>query len=634
MKIWYRSKFDFQPQLAEVRGRQVSIGRAERNHLTLDSHFVAEEAAILQTTSTENGNVNGWEVVVLGQNGCKLGDADLTVGQRARVQPGDTLTVFPFELTIGEVERGVDSGQLWRRQLDEQMASFIRQTHVDLLDVMDLGSADMHADDEGEYLVTLERNLEEIARLNGIVKPENSELQSHLAGYSARAELIEQLIDQSERERSSLLVANAPWARMVTAHPERESDLRQLAAQLRHSLELDALTDLSQQMDVIEERFFSEWNKRNEEIYDELRVYLALRRLKKEIKDIVFGYGPIEDLLQTPNISEIMVVSRDKIYIERNGVIENSGRQFISDQVTEVIINRIVSKVDRHIDKSTPLVDARLMDGSRVNAVIPPLAVSGPCLTIRKFPLSRMTIADLVSSGSMTNVVSKFLQAAVRCKKNILVSGSTGSGKTTLLNCLGEFIPSKERIITIEDTAELQLHKEHVVRMETKQKNAEGNGEYTIRDLVKNALRMRPDRIVVGECRGPEALDMLQAMTTGHDGSLTTVHADNAIEVISRLSMLVRQAGTELPDVMIRRQIVSAVDLVVQLKRMPNGQRKVVEVTELVEIDEVTTDVRARQLFRLEHCEDGLELRPTGRLPTFMGDLIRDGLLNLESFYR
>src|SRR6185369_2033908 len=227
---------------------------------------------------------------------------------------------------------------------------------------------------------------------------------------------------------------------------------------------------------------------------------------------------------RAPNISEIMVVDREHIYIEKTGVLENSGRRFVSDEVTLAIIERIVSKVGRRIDKSSPLVDARLEDGSRVNAVIPPLAVSGPCLTIRKFPSRRLVMDDLVAKGALSRSVADFLKAAVLARRNILISGGTGTGKTTLLNCLSDFIPDKERIVTVEDTAELQLQKEHVVGMETKLANVEGAGEYTIRDLVRNALRMRPDRIVVGECRGPEALDMLQAMNTGHDGSMTTIH--------------------------------------------------------------------------------------------------------------
>jgi Flp pilus assembly CpaF family ATPase len=276
------------------------------------------------------------------------------------------------------------------------------------------------------------------------------------------------------------------------------------------------------------------------------------------------------------------------------------------------------------------MVDARLADGSRVNAVIPPLAVSGPCITIRKFPLRKLLIEDLVARQSLTPTVAEFLRAAVISRRNILISGGTGSGKTTLLNCLSDFIPDKERIVTVEDTAELQLKKEHVVRLETKEKNIEGAGAYTIRDLVRNALRMRPDRIVVGECRGPEALDMLQAMNTGHDGSMTTIHANSAEDVMLRLQVLVQMAA-DLPVASINQQIASAIDLVVQLRRGADGRRRVVQVSEVVGLDDERGGLRTKDLFRLE--EDAEILAPTGFLPSFMGDLIRVGKIRMETFY-
>jgi len=278
------------------------------------------------------------------------------------------------------------------------------------------------------------------------------------------------------------------------------------------------------------------------------------------------------------------------------------------------------------------LVDARLSDGSRVNAIIPPLAVSGPCLTIRKFPARRLLVDDLIEKGALTRAVAGFLRAAVVSRRNILISGGTGTGKTTLLNCLSDFIPDKERVVTIEDTAELQLTKEHVVRLETRESNVEGAGAYTIRDLVKNALRMRPDRIVVGECRGPEALDMLQAMNTGHDGSMTTIHANNAEDVVLRLEVLVQMAA-DLPIHSIHRQIASALDLIVQLTRMRDGRRVISQVTEVVGIDGPEADVVTKDLFLLQTRDGRDELGPTGILPTFMEELIDSGLVHLESFY-
>ncbi|MEO1999389.1 MAG: CpaF family protein, partial [Planctomycetaceae bacterium] len=338
---------------------------------------------------------------------------------------------------------------------------------------------------------------------------------------------------------------------------------------------------------------------------------------------------PLQDLLRAPTISEIMVVKSDQIYVERDGVLELSGRRFISDKVTESIIERIVAQVGRRIDKRQPLVDARLPDGSRVNAIIPPLAVRGPCLTIRKFPAYRFTMDDLIDLGSVTASAAMFLRACVINRRNILVSGGTGTGKTTMLNVLSSFIPHRDRIVTIEDTTELQLHQEHVVTLETKPPNVEGSGEYTIRDLVKNALRMRPDRIVVGECRGAEALDMLQAMNTGHDGSMTTVHANNTEDVMRRLEVLVLMA-VELPVVSIQRQIASAIDLVVQITRMPGGQRAISQISEVVGYDPAREGLHITDIY---NTRDEQTLQPTGYMPSFIDQLIDNELLKLEFLY-
>jgi pilus assembly protein CpaF len=348
-----------------------------------------------------------------------------------------------------------------------------------------------------------------------------------------------------------------------------------------------------------------------------------------DLKDTVFGFGPLQDLIRAPTINEIMVVKSDHIYVERDGVLELSGRRFISDKVTESIIERIVAQVGRRIDKSQPLVDARLPDGSRVNAIIPPLAIRGPCLTIRKFPAHRFTMDDLIELGSMTPSAAVFLRACVIDRKNILVSGGTGTGKTTMLNVLSSFIPHKERIVTIEDTTELQMHQDHVVTLEAKPANVEGAGAYTIRDLVKNALRMRPDRIIVGECRGPEAIDMLQAMNTGHDGSMTTVHANSSEEVIKRLEVLVLMA-VDLPVVSIHRQIASAIDVVVQITRMPGGKRVVTQVSEVSGIDPDTQQLIITDIYNFR---DGKILHPTGYLPTFVESLIHKKLLELRFLY-
>ncbi len=305
------------------------------------------------------------------------------------------------------------------------------------------------------------------------------------------------------------------------------------------------------------------------------------QRLLREVTDDVLGYGPLQRLLQDASVSEIMVNGPDMIYVERDGKLQRTTVSFADEEHLRRVIERIVSRVGRRIDESSPLVDARLADGSRVNAIIPPLAFNGSSLTIRKFAKDPLDVADLVAFGTMSPQMAELLHACVRARLNIIISGGTGTGKTTLLNVLSSFIPENERIVTIEDAVELQLQQEHVVRLESRPPNIEGKGEVTIRDLVRNSLRMRPDRIVVGECRGGETLDMLQAMNTGHEGSLSTVHANSPRDALSRLETLVLMAGMDLPLRAIREQIASAVDVIVQIGRLSDGTRRVTHVTEV-----------------------------------------------------
>lgn len=310
----------------------------------------------------------------------------------------------------------------------------------------------------------------------------------------------------------------------------------------------------------------------------------------REVLQDVLGLGVLEDILADPDVSEIMINCFDDIYLERKGRITRSDRKFFSERHLLRVIDRIVAPLGRKIDSSSPMVDARLKDGSRVNAVIPPLAINGACMTIRKFPSHRLGVQDLLNYNTLNKQMGQFLDAAVKSRLNILISGGTGSGKTTLLNILSGFIPSDERIITVEDSAELKLQQPHVITLESRPPNIEGQGEVTIRDLVKNTLRMRPDRIVVGECRSAEALDMLQAMNTGHDGSLTTIHANSAREAVGRLETLVMFAGFDLSAKAIREQIVGAIDLIVQIKRFKDGTRHIVQISEITGMEgEVVT---------------------------------------------
>jgi len=312
-----------------------------------------------------------------------------------------------------------------------------------------------------------------------------------------------------------------------------------------------------------------------------LSSYEVRKRLVKEIADEALGLGPLEDLIDDPEISDILVNNKNQIYIEKRGKITLTPKRFISNDQVRQVIERIIAPLGRHIDESVPMVDARLRDGSRVNAIIPPLSLTGPTLTIRKFGRERLNVDDLLRLNSMTPEMRDFLRACIMTRKNIIVSGGTGSGKTTVLNVLSAFIPANERIVTIEDAAELRLKQEHWVRLESRPPNIEGKGAITIRDLFRNSLRMRPDRIVIGECRGAETLDMLQAMNTGHDGSMTTIHANSTQDVLTRLDSMILMSGVELPIRAIREMIASAINLVVHTARLSDGSRKIMQITEM-----------------------------------------------------
>ena len=356
-------------------------------------------------------------------------------------------------------------------------------------------------------------------------------------------------------------------------------------------------------------------------------------RIKKEVFDEALRLGPLEDLLDDPSVSEIMVNGPHQVYVERGGRLQLTDLQFADDASVSAIIERIVAPLGRRIDESQPYVDARLKDGSRVNALIPPLSLSGPSITIRKFSKKTLTVEDFIRFGTWNANAAAFMEVCVKLRKNIIVAGGTGSGKTTLLNLLSSFIPETERIVTVEDAAELKLVQPHVVRLEARPANVEGKGAVTIRDLVKNCLRMRPDRIIVGECRSGEALDMLQAMNTGHDGSLTTVHANSPRDVVSRLETMVLMSGMELPSRAIREQIASAVDIIIHESRLADGSRKVTAITEVTGMEGQNIVMQDIFAFRQSGVDENGkivgEFRPTGAMPTFF-DTLKSRGMNLD----
>ena len=353
-------------------------------------------------------------------------------------------------------------------------------------------------------------------------------------------------------------------------------------------------------------------------------------RLALEVLDEVFGLGPLEPLLADPTVSDILVNTYKHVYVERRGILEATSIQFRDDAHLMSIIDRIVAAIGRRVDESSPMVDARLIDGSRVNAIIPPLALDGPCLSIRRFGHERLGATDLLHNNSLTEPMLEMMQGCVKARLNVLISGGTGAGKTTFLNVLSSFISNKERIVTIEDAAELQLNQEHVVRLETRPPNIEGKGAVYQRQLMINSLRMRPDRIVIGEVRGEEALDMLQAMNTGHDGSLTTIHANSPRDALSRLETMVAMAGLNLPDTAIRRQIASAIDLVVQVTRLSDGTRKVTGVSEITGMEGEVVTMQDIFTFRKRGVKETGEVlgdfEPSGIRPKFAERLTVTGV--------
>jgi len=436
-----------------------------------------------------------------------------------------------------------------------------------------------------------------------------------------------------EEDSNMLTVSSTPNKLFTTSEKERSATQeikQQIHAELVDRLDLKRLSMNKLKEGELQSKIQSNLRDIVSEIRTRLPKGLDPTRLIREIFNEAVGLGPLEDLLEDESITEIMVNGPSQIYIERNGVLILTDSTFINDASVNTIIERIVSPIGRRIDESQPYVDARLPDGSRVNAIIHPLSLVGPCLTIRKFSKDPFKVQDLIDFGTLTPAVADFMRICVRLKKNIIVSGGTGSGKTTLLNVLSNYLPDNERILTIEDAAELRLTQQHIIRLEARPANIEGRGAVSIRDLVRNALRMRPDRIVVGECRGAEALDMLQAMNTGHEGSLTTIHANTPRDALARLETMVLMSGMELPIRAIREQVGSAVHIICQISRFSDGSRKVNKITEVsgLEGDRITL----QDIFDFKQTgidKDGKvlgEVLPTGAVPTFIEEIAMRGI--------
>jgi pilus assembly protein CpaF len=639
VEIWVYNHLDDDRGVVDVEDApRVTIGRDPESTIRLNSAFVSREHARLVR---EDG---GYWVESLGMNGTSVANKAIPPHGRTKVDYGDEIRVGEFSLFMMEPTarrgRGTPEAITPRRRLVE----LEQRLHGELLERLNLRAASKVAKADSQHASLIKRHLVEI------ISSHLHEVDEEMADELIRDYIWRNVITELNMRCTGKMMYSYGFEESDILVAENEKAVSQITGDILSNFPLKLQPQsVKDDARTIERDFDGELERLAPRLTPELRKYLVTRMLSKEIEDVVFGYGPLQDLLEMPHVNEVMVVGKDHIYIEKEGVLTNTGRSFFSDEVVHSIIERIITPVGRRIDRSTPLVDARLPDGSRVNAVINPLSLSGPALTIRKFARIPFTIDDLIDFGTLTDQVADFLRACVSGRKNMLISGGTGSGKTTTLNVLSNFVDPEERIVTIEDSAELQLPQEHLVRLETRPANIEGKGAYTIRDLVRNALRMRPDRLIVGEVRGPAALDMLQAMNTGHDGSLTTIHANTPDDTMLRLETMVLTA-VEMPVRAIREQVVAAIDLVVQIARFPDGKRRVTHVSEVLGIDLDTTRIITEDIFRFRLKEGGEidetelahgtparrsfdgQLEHTGYIPEFADGLITQGYLDLEVF--
>jgi len=624
MEIWINNHYSDQREVVRVGDASVTIGRDEGNDVALRSPFVSRTHARI---FKEGGS---YFFECLGGNGATLANQAVACRQRRKIDYGDEIRIGEFSLYMMEPATRRVRGAAPAVSPRKRVVELEQKLHAELLERLNLRVTGQLGSADAQHVALIKRHLAEIiaARAGEV----DAEMGEHLLGEF----LWRGVVTELARRATGKLMYSYGFEGSDLLEGRHEQALSAIVSDVIAAFPLRLRPHtLKEDVATVEAAWGEQLRKASQRVTSELGQYVVRRMLSKEIEDVVLGYGPLQDLLEMPNVNEVMVVGHDRIYIEKEGVLQNSGRSFFSDEIVQSIIERIITPVGRRIDRSTPLVDARLPDGSRVNAVISPLSLSGPVLTIRKFARIPFTIDDLVERGTLSQPTAGFLQACVLGRKNIIISGGTGSGKTTTLNVLSNFIPAAERIVTIEDSAELQLPQEHLVRLETRPANIEGRGAYAIRDLVRNALRMRPDRLIVGECRGPEALDMLQAMNTGHDGSLTTIHANNPQDMLMRLETMVLMA-VEMPVRAIREQVTAALDLVVQMTRMGDGSRRITHISEIVGIEPDSGVVIIEDIFTLprggRQAGGPSCLRHTGYVPRFADELIAEGFLDVGVF--
>jgi pilus assembly protein CpaF len=591
---------------------QVLVGRVKGCDLVLDGPNIADKHCKLA-----RDQAGTWWVTKEGPQPTLVNRSYLPENQTTKIGPSDEITVGNHTIQL----RDSDRDSVVARALRMTLFKLQGELHRAVLDkVRNIAPGVSEQQHRRQIEAELDRLLNELKL--------SAELEVHLAAQALREMIFDHVQGFGQRR------ANKAGSNGADSNSHRFASL---IPKLLEMIRFDERESPQQKTERVS--YLLPWalNKGGIQPWD--RRELALGMVREQLIDIIFGLGPLEDLMTASDINDIMVLPSGHIFIERDGQMQDSGRKMLSAEVSRRIIERIVAREGRRIDQSSPMVDARIADGSRLNAIIDPVAVSGPALTVRRFSSKKFTVASLVEKGALTNNAASFLRACILARQNIVLAGGTGSGKTTLLNALASFIPPNERIVTVEDTAEIQLTQTHIVTLQAKPPNLEGKNAVPIRQLVRNCLRMRPDRIIVGECRGGEALDMLQAMNTGHDGSLTTLHANSPYDAVRRLEVMALEAeGIDLPSRAIREQIASAVDVLIQVSRFPGGARRVSSICEVVGLDEDEGVVILEEIYRLRrHKKKGTltqtKLAFTGYVPTFIDELLQTGVVSLESLF-
>ncbi|XAL99287.1 ATPase, T2SS/T4P/T4SS family [Phycisphaeraceae bacterium D3-23] len=621
MELWLYDHSRNTRESLEVEGDPITIGREDGNTLVLKSPFVARRHCQIVRKG------NQMYVESLSRAGTRVANREVLPDHPIKIDFGDEVQLGQFSLAlVGQEKRKLGAEErITDAELHASLMDMESEVHTELLERMNLRVTGHLNKNDNRFID------EVLSHLGSVLNARIEAMDKQVLHYTMRMHLRRLVQAEVVRQCEGRVQTDYKSADSRVLDADKEQQISQLVTNLVDMMPLlfdptSVQEDLAVADDAFEELFEMELPM----IPRDVQRYIVRQTVSKDIQDIMFGLGPLQDLLEMPSVSEIMVVGKDHIYTEKQGTIVETSRTFFSDEILLSIIERILTPVGRRVDTSTPLVDARLPDGSRVNVVISPLSLVGPCLTIRKFGWVPFTMDDLIERGSISGPVAEFLQGCVVGRKNILISGGTGSGKTTLLNVLSAYARPNERIVTVEESAELRLPQPHVVKLEGRPANVEGKGAYTIRDLVRNSLRMRPDRIIIGEVRGAEAMDMLQAMNTGHDGSLSTIHANTPYDCMKRAEALVLMA-VDMPIRAIREQIVSAIDMVVQVARFGDGTRRVTTISEVTTIEPESHQIRLENIFTLRDKKQA-NLRHTGYMPTFTQDMIDQKHFGVEVF--